>query len=221
MKKKIFPILMSFFSIFTAHHGIAGTPYQTHLDNIVKNTHLDSKIVELALKAHQYAEDHGGVKKDVLTIVNYAQPSSEKRLYVIDLKTDELLMNTLVAHGRKTGGLTSDSFSNAKKSNKSSLGVFLTTRIYDGHHGKSLQLAGLEKNINDNVGPRRVVIHAAPYVSTAFLKSHGQIGRSSGCLAVSKLDIHKLIQLTVGGSVIFSYAAQEEKDPNLAGIKLF
>lgn len=220
MKKKIFTSLFGIFSIFAAHQGIAGTPADVHVTNIVKNTHLEPKIVELALKAYQYASDHGQVKKDVLTIVNYAQPSSEKRLYVIDLKTDQVLMNTRVAHGSKTGELKSENFSNANESKQSSLGVFVTTTTYIGHHGRSLQIAGLEKDINDNAATRRVVVHSAPYMSDEFLKEHGMSGRSSGCLAVRDLDITKLIDLTVGGSVIFSYAPLEDHDPNLAKIQL-
>lgn len=221
MKNKIFTALLSFFSLFTVQHGIAGTPFSTHIDNIVKNTHLDPKIVELAMRAYVYADQHGGVNKDVLTIVDYSQPSSQKRLYVIDLKTDQVLFNTRVAHGRNSGLLYSDKFSNTLHSDQSSLGVFLTNEdTYEGHHGTSLRIQGLEDGINNNVFSRAVVIHSAWYMSDDFLKSTGYSGRSDGCLAVSKLDIGKLIDLTVGRSVIFSYAPQEQQDKNLINIKL-
>lgn len=221
MKNKIFTALVSFFSLFAVQHGIAGTPFSTHIDNIVKNTHLDPKIVELAMKAYVYADQHGGVNKDVLTIVDYSQPSSQKRLYVIDLKTDKLLFNTRVAHGKNSGLLYSDKFSNAPRSNQTSLGVFVTNDdTYEGHHGTSLRIKGLEPGVNDKVASRAVVIHSATYASDDFLKSNGYLGRSNGCLAVSKLDINKVIELTVGRSVIFSYAPQEDNDPHLAGINL-
>jgi L,D-transpeptidase-like protein len=164
---------------------------------------------------------HGGVKKDVLTIVDYSQPSTQKRLYVIDLKTDQLLFNTRVAHGKNSGLLYSDQFSNEARSNQSSLGVFVTNDdTYVGHHGTSLRIKGLEEGINDKVASRAVVIHSAWYMGDDFLKTHGYGGRSNGCLAVSKLDINKVIELTVGRSVIFSYAPQEDHDANLTGIKL-
>ncbi len=220
MKKNIFTALISVLSVLTAHHSLAGTPYDVHMEKIVQNTGLDKNIVELALKGHQYAVDKGVVKSNILTIVNYAQPSSENRLYVIDLNTDKLLFNTRVAHGYKSGLLYSENFSNARKSNQSSLGVFVTTQIYEGKHGESLKIAGLEKGINDNAAKRSVVIHSADYMSDDFLNKHGYSGRSSGCLAVKKLDINKLIQLTVGGSVIFSYAPPEQNDPNLINISL-
>ena len=218
MKRNIFTALISILSVFTAHHSVAGTPYDIHLNNIVQNTGLNKNIVELALKGHQYAVSQNAVKKNILTIVNYAQPSSENRLYVIDLNTDQLLFNTRVAHGFKSGLLYSEYFSNNLKSHQSSLGVFITAQTYAGKHGESLQLAGLEKGINDNAQKRRVVIHSAKYMSDDFLNKHGYSGRSSGCLAVKKLDINKLIQLTAGGSVVFSYAPAEQNDLNLNNI---
>lgn len=221
MKRNIFTALISILSVFTAHHSVAGTPYNIHLERIVQNTGLDKNIVELALKGHEYAVTQGVVKKNILTIVNYAQPSSENRLYVIDLNTDQLLFNTRVAHGSKSGLLHSDYFSNNLKSHQSSLGVFVTTQTYEGKHGESLKIAGLEKGINDNVQKRHVVIHSADYMSDSYLNKYGYSGRSSGCLAVKKLDINKLIHLTMGGSVIFSYAPAENNDPNLTNISIF
>ena len=82
----------------------------SHLTNIAKNTHLNQKIIRLALKGYQYAAMHSHVNKPILTIIDYSQPSTKKRLYVIDLKTDKLLMNTLVAHGRNTGDFFSTQF---------------------------------------------------------------------------------------------------------------
>ena len=156
MKKNIFTTLISIVSIFTAHHSLAGTPYTVHLERIVKNTHLDRNIVELALKAHRYAEKQGVVKNNILTIVNYAQPSTEKRLYVIDLNNDQLLLNTTVGHGKKSGLLHSVNFSNAIGSNQSSLGVFVTPQAYMAKPGLSLGISGLEKGINDNAVKRTV-----------------------------------------------------------------
>ena len=83
---------------------------------------------------------------------------------------------------------------------------------YIGHHGKSMIINGLEKNINDNAKRRNLVVHAAQYVSEAFIRATGRIGRSFGCLAVDTQHVDELISLTEKGSVIFSYAPQEDKD---------
>ena len=184
----------------------------SHLINIAKNTHLDQKIIRLALKGYQYAAMHAHVNRPILTIIDYSQPSTKKRLYVIDLKTDKLLLNTLVAHGRNTGNFFSTQFSNQEQSKQSSVGVFVTENAYIGHHGKSMIINGLEKNINDNAKRRNLVVHAAQYVSEAFIRATGRIGRSFGCLAVDTQHVDELISLTEKGSVIFSYAPQEDKD---------
>jgi L,D-transpeptidase catalytic domain len=211
---KVISLLFVFFIIFSL-------PKETFAEdgeqvfNIVHSTQLDPKIVKLALSAYRYAALHTHLNKNILTIVDYSQPSAVKRLYVIDLKTDQLLMKIWVAHGRNTGNLTSIHFSNQPQSKQSSLGVFVTEGVYIGHHGRSMVLQGIEKNINDNARSRRLVVHAAPYVSEAFLQATGRLGRSFGCLAVNSADLERLIRLTENGSVIFSYAPQEDHDPFL------
>jgi hypothetical protein len=55
--------------------------------------------------------------------------------------------------------------SNDPGSKQSSLGLFATAEIYDGQHGRSLRLYGLEPGINDNALARALVIHGADYVS--------------------------------------------------------
>lgn len=169
----------------------------------------------MALSAYNYASTHAKIEKNILTIVDYSQPSVMKRMYVIDLKTNQLLMKIWVAHGHNSGNLTSNYFSNQPESLESSLGVFVTEGIYHGSHGESMILNGIEKNINDNAKNRRLVVHAAPYVSEEFAKATGRMGRSYGCLAVNPDDLAQLINLTKNGSVIFSYAHQEDTDPVL------
>jgi hypothetical protein len=90
----------------------------------------------------------------------------------------------LVAHGRNTGEEYANSFSNSPQSFKSSIGFYTTGEVYIGKHGVSLRLDGLEKGVNDNARSRGVVMHAADYVSTTFIKNNKRLGRSQGCPAV-------------------------------------
>jgi hypothetical protein len=219
MMKQIIALLVLYFLMFTAN-GYAVSDESVHIIKIASNTQLDKKVIKLALEAYHYATVHAAVSKPILTIIDYSQPSVRKRLYVIDLKTDKLLMNTLVAHGRNSGDALSMHFSNQEQSKQSSVGVFVTEGVYFGHHGKSMVINGLEKNINDNAKRRNLVVHAAQYVSEAFIQATGRIGRSLGCLAVGSQDINKLIDLTEKGSVIFSYAPQEDNDYLLKATKI-
>ncbi len=146
-------------------------------------------------------------KKELITIIDFSKPSSEKRLYVVDLKTKKLLFFTLVAHGRNSGDLCADLFSNEEGSLKSSLGFFITAETYTGGNGYSLRLDGLEKNINDNARNREIVIHGADYVSEEFIKKYGRLGRSWGCPALPPALSHEIIDTIAGGSCLFIYAS--------------
>jgi hypothetical protein len=126
-------------------------------------------------------------------------------MWVIDMTTNTVLLHSLVAHGRNTGDVFANSFSNAAESYKSSLGFYLTGEVYTGKHGMSLKLDGLEKGVNDNARNRAVVVHGADYVSDSFIKDHNRIGRSLGCPAVPVAMTKQLISLIKNKSCLFIY----------------
>jgi len=41
--------------------------------------------------------------KDILTVVDFSLPSTDNRMYVLDMKNKKLLFHTIVAHGRNSG----------------------------------------------------------------------------------------------------------------------
>ncbi|EKD91945.1 MAG: hypothetical protein ACD_29C00282G0001, partial [uncultured bacterium] len=107
-------------------------------------------------------------------------------------------------------------FSNQPGSLESSPGIFTTTaNQYNGEHGESLRVNGLEKGINNNVYDRAVVIHPASYVTPSFIKQNGYAGRSWGCFAVNPAHADKFISAVKGGSVLFAYATPEKYDPRV------
>ena len=123
-------------------------------------------------------------EKDIITVIDFTRPSSEKRLWIIDLKNNKLLLNTYVAHGQGSGENMPKLFSNIEESHQSSLGFYITNETYIGNHGLSLRLDGFEKGLNDKARDRAIVIHGAAYVSEAFIKQTGRLGRSFGCPAI-------------------------------------
>lgn len=75
---------------------------------------------------------------NLLVMVDYTKPSTEERLFIIDLRKKQLLISSLVTHGRGTGDLYATKFSNKNNSYSTSSGFYLTGNIYNGKHGESL-----------------------------------------------------------------------------------
>lgn len=158
-----------------------------------------------ALNGFKRLKAEGKIKKDILTLIDFSQSSNTKRLWIIDMATNTVLYNTLVAHGMKSGDEFATAFSNDNSSNKSSLGFYATGEIYQGKHGSSLRLDGLEKGINSNARSRSVVMHAADYVSETFIKLHRRLGRSQGCPALPANLNKEVISLIKDKSCLFIY----------------
>jgi hypothetical protein len=158
-----------------------------------------------AMKGFYEMKEKGFIKKDILTLIDFSLSSNTKRLWVIDLATNTILFNSLVAHGRNTGDEFANRFSNAAESFKSSLGFYATGEIYNGKHGKSLKLDGLEKGINDNARNRGIVMHAADYVSNFFIKANKRLGRSQGCPALPAEFTLEIINKIKDKSCLYIY----------------
>jgi hypothetical protein len=138
-----------------------------------------------------------------LTVVDFDLPSTEKRLWVLDLEEHKVLFHTLVAHGHNSGENEASSFSNTNESNMSSLGFYVTGHEYEGKHGHSLRLQGLDEGFNTNALARAVVMHGADYVSESFIKQNGRLGRSLGCPALPLDSYSQIIDAVKGGSCLF------------------
>lgn len=148
--------------------------------------------------------------KKIITIIDFTLPSTDKRMFVLDIENKEVLYHTIVSHGRNSGEKYATSFSNKHGSYQSSLGFYSTENTYFGGNGYSLVLNGLEKGINDQAKPRAVVIHGADYCSEAIIKSTGRLGRSYGCPALPREINEKVINTIKNGSLLYIYADNKE-----------
>ncbi len=158
-----------------------------------------------ALEGYYLLKSKGFIKKEFLTIIDFSLSSSIKRMWIIDMNQNKIILNSLVAHGKNSGEEYAEDFSNLNQSNKSSLGFFLTGETYNGKHGLSLKLDGLEKGINDNARKREVVVHGADYVSESFINNNKRLGRSQGCPAVPVELSKKIIETIKNKSCMFIY----------------
>jgi hypothetical protein len=125
---------------------------------------------------------------------------------------NEILFHSLVAHGRNTGDEFANEFSNVTDSNKSSVGFYATGELYNGKHGLSMRLDGLQKGLNDNARQRAVVVHGADYVSESFIKQNKRLGRSQGCPALPVEMNNKIISIIKDKSCLFIYHPSKNQE---------
>lgn len=139
----------------------------------------------------------------VITVVDLSKPSHEKRMWIIDVLTKHLIINTWVAHGSGSGDDVATQFSDINDSHQSSLGFYLTDNVYMGKHGKSLRLDGLDEGFNSTARARDIVLHAAKYVGQRTIDEMGRLGHSFGCPAVAPEVRDRIINTIKGRTVLF------------------
>ncbi len=142
---------------------------------------------------------------DRIGIVDFTRASREPRLHVVDL-TDGGISAHLVAHGRgsdpaHTGWVSR--LSNEPGSFASSAGAYATGALYEGAHGHSMRLSGLDAD-NSNAEARALVVHAAWYVSPEIAQNAGKLGRSEGCFAVSTASLEVVLRQLGPGRLLFA-----------------
>lgn len=191
------------FSLALASDGTTNLNFQQLTDELTHTTNLSSKAVEMAFAGYRWAVDHHTVRNpDVLTIVDFSVSSAKNRLYVINLKTGDILMALAVAHGKNSGrGIYATQFGGPLTSR---IGVFVTQNSYYGGHGYSLRINGLEDSNKDALA-RAVVVHSAFYATPEFIKENGRAGNSWGCFAVDPQQSKQLINYIKDGSVFYAY----------------
>jgi hypothetical protein len=184
--------------------------YTVHVNSLYQAANLAQSglslpVFEKALTGFYNLKNSGklSTEKEILTIADFDQNSTKKRLWIIDLKKDSLLLNTWVAHGERSGDDMATHFSDVNDSKESSLGFYVTAEIYNGKHGRSLRLDGMDQGYNSNARLRAIVVHGAPYVSQHTIDELGRLGRSHGCPAVPAELSDLVINTIEGKTVIF------------------
>lgn len=219
---KFFPVLLFGLFSFTTNTSTVTTEPNNHTASTIAT--FESKVNTLysslnvnnfklpqiecfskALQGFYKLQEKGLIQNNILTLVDFSLSSNTKRLWIIDMTTNTILYQSLVAHGRNSGDEFANKFSNKSESFQSSLGFYLTGEIYQGKHGKSLRLDGMEKGINDKARSRAVVMHGANYVSEQFIRQNKRLGRSLGCPALPEDLNAEIIQLIKNKSCLFIY----------------
>jgi hypothetical protein len=175
------------------------------VDDRLSHRTIDPNVFGLAFGAASCAVHAGAVTNpSTLTIIDYSKTSTEKRLWVFDLRTRALLYEELVAHGQGSGDDFARLFSNEPETHRSSLGLFVTQETYTGKNGYSLRLDGLDTGFNDRARERAIVMPGASYVSAALARTQGRLGRSWGCPALSEDIARTVIGRIKDGGLVFA-----------------
>ncbi len=180
--------------------------------NFSESEQLDYYVFVNAMTGYMNlkAENKLSTDKDILTVCDYSLSANNKRMWVIDLRSKTILLNTYVAHGQGTGEEYATRFSNNEGSHQSSLGFYVTGTTYTGKHGNSMYLHGMDEGYNSAAYKRAIVVHGAGYVSSDFIAGTGRLGRSWGCPAVSNDVSEKLIDMTKEGTCLFIYYPEQK-----------
>jgi hypothetical protein len=166
---------------------------------------LSKEAFEYAYKGYQKLLAKKVISQpEYLTICDFSQSSKNKRLYLIDIAENKIVLNTYVAHGRNSGGEYATRFSNKPSSRQSSLGFYITKSTYKGENGLSLRVEGVEPGFNDRAYQRAIVIHGAGYIGD------GSTGRSYGCPAVPLQESNTIINTIKNGTCLFIYHPEKK-----------
>ncbi|MDO7850534.1 murein L,D-transpeptidase catalytic domain family protein [Hymenobacter convexus] len=167
---------------------------------------LRPEVLEQACVGYLTLHPTGRIERaGLLAVADMDLPNTTERLWVIDLKEAKVLHRSYVAHGEGSGHLRARRFSNEEKSACTSLGFYRTAGTYDGIHGYSRRIEGLDKGQNGNAFDRYVVLHAADYASPKYIRQYGHLGYSRGCPALPPEQFKDIIAtMRVGSMMLLS-----------------
>ncbi|HEX8507772.1 MAG TPA: murein L,D-transpeptidase catalytic domain family protein [Hymenobacter sp.] len=164
---------------------------------------LRPEVLEQACVGYLTLHPTGRIERaGLLAVADMDLPNTTERLWVLDLRNARVLHRSLVAHGEGSGKLRATRFSNLEKSACTSLGFYRTAGTYDGIHGYSRRIEGLDKGQNTNAFDRYVVLHAADYASPKYIQQYGHLGYSRGCPALPPEQYKEIIASVRVGSLL-------------------
>jgi hypothetical protein len=169
--------------------ALAGIFFLTFLIWVTSDTQPPSSKLQAALKSYQRNQSQV-LNTRYLTLIDYTKPVLVKRLWVVEIATGKIVLNSHVSHAFNSGLLYATNFSNVDDSKKSCVGNFVTQTTYTGRFGYSLRVRGLDAD-NSNTLQRNIVFHPHPVPVW-----------SQGCWMTSPATNRELINLIKGKSFL-------------------
>jgi L,D-transpeptidase catalytic domain len=161
-------------------------------------------------------------KKDVLAVFDLAQPSANKRFYVLDFKSGQVTAH-YAAHGRDNGpnakavkfkGFQKDldmvPLGPLKVAHSEVMDHYKTiVDRYDGTVYHNMIVAVLEgvtpyNSYINHTPPFKWIIHPNWYTTAGYrAKFNGMLGRSNGCITVDPVENNQIITRLQDGALIY------------------
>lgn len=149
------------------------------------------RIQEHVTKAKDFLNKNPNYNPDVVFLADMKIMSGKNRLFIYDLKKNEVIDQGLVAHGygSETGVENELKFSNLNNSNATSLGNYSIGESYEGKFGKSYKLYGLDAT-NSNAFSRYIVLHK--YSKMPYDEQLSPVCNSLGCPMVNEIYFKRI-----------------------------
>lgn len=132
-------------------------------------------------------------RKDLVIIIDYRKNIMSDRLFVINLKTGKIVLESTVSHAWNSGVLYATKYSNTPKSEKSSKGNYITLGTKYGKFGYSMIIRGMDYKVNHNAQSRAIIFHSNRKMKTKW---------SQGCFATPEDINKKIINMTKNGTLV-------------------
>ncbi len=177
---------------------------------------VSDTALRVALAAYDVAWRGKQTRNTTFTLVDFTKSDDERRLFVMDLQSGEVIRAEFVSHGYGSDGAgyknNPDQFSNVSGSGKSSLGLMRAGKMRKSaakYRTKTdaREFDGLERGHNDKVRSRSIIMHAAISSKTgaSYVNKNGVGGTSAGCWALDKDVNTAVIKAIPPGSLLFNY----------------
>ncbi len=190
---------------------------------------VSEAALSTALTAYNTAAGKGQTQSPIFTLVDFTKSDDEKRLWVMNLRTGEVLHHEFVGHGYGSANTSnrneSDRFGNESGSGKSSLGLMRATGSGQvsgaaGRRGTPVQrFQGLEAGFNDKVASRNVIIHQAKNARGQYADGRGVHGNSAGCWVLEPEASDRVVATIPAGALIFNYSPDRRYLENSSYLK--
>jgi hypothetical protein len=191
-------------------------------DHLLQQAHALRAPTAAVGRAIEISRESTFTKKDALAVFDISQPSSNKRFYVLDIKSGQVTAH-YAAHGMHNGpnGRAIKFGGFQKDLDMVPLGPLKTARSqvmdhyktivdrYDGTVYRDMIVAVLEGTTSYNkyinhTPPYEWIIHPNWYTTAGYrAKFNGVLGRSKGCITLDPVENNQLIARLQGGALIY------------------